>query len=79
MTTIISNLMFCTIGGYVLALVFFSPGGPLVGAAQGFLVGAFVAWGSFKVQQAKPKVSPVKVKHHWYGIGAATPALQANL
>lgn len=79
MTTVISNLMFCTIAGYVLALVFFTPGGPMVGAAQGFLVGAFVAWGSFKVQKSKPKVIPAKVEHHWYGIGAATPALHANL
>ena len=78
MATIISKLMFCTIAGYVLALVFFSPAGPAVGAAQGFLVGALVVWGSIEAQKSKPEVSPVKARHHWYGIGAITPALQAN-
>jgi hypothetical protein len=78
MATIISKLMLCTIAGYVLALVFLAPAGPMVGAAQGFLVGALVVWGGIKAQKSKPEVSPVKVKHHWYGIGAATPTLQAN-
>lgn len=47
-------LMLCTIAGYLLAIVFMSPGGANVGAVKGLLVGIMVAWGEWKSRHHKP-------------------------
>lgn len=47
-------LMLCTVAGYVLALLFMTPGGAYIGAAKGLLVGLLVALAEWKSRRGKP-------------------------
>jgi hypothetical protein len=55
----IQILGYCTLAGYLLAMVFMAPGGAAVGAAKGLLVGVLVAWAEWKSRQTKP----VSIRH----------------
>tara|TARA_R110002049_G_scaffold67693_5_gene175755 strand:- start:3516 stop:3683 length:168 start_codon:yes stop_codon:yes gene_type:complete len=46
--------MLCTVAGYVLALLFMTPGGAYIGAAKGLLVGLLVALAEWKSRRGKP-------------------------
>jgi uncharacterized membrane protein YoaK (UPF0700 family) len=46
-------LMLCTVAGYVLALLFMTPGGVYIGAAKGLLVGLLVALAEWKSRRGK--------------------------
>lgn len=46
--------MLCTVAGYVLALLFMTPGGVYIGAVKGLLVGLLVALAEWKSQRSKP-------------------------
>jgi hypothetical protein len=50
---------YCALAGYVLALVFMTPGGALLGAVKGLLVGALVAWAEWKSK----KTTQVAMRH----------------
>lgn len=47
-------MMLCTVAGYVLALLFMTPGGAQVGAIKGLLVGLLVALAEWKSRHNKP-------------------------
>lgn len=53
MLNYIRILGYCTLAGYLLAMVFMTPGGASMGAAKGLLVGVLVAWGEWKSKQNK--------------------------
>jgi hypothetical protein len=46
------NVMMCTLAGIVLAVVFLTPAGAVVGAVNGFLVGVCVGLGELKEKRA---------------------------
>lgn len=46
------NVMMCTLAGIVLAVVFLTPAGAVVGAVNGFLVGVCVGLGELKEERA---------------------------
>jgi hypothetical protein len=47
------NVMMCTLAGSVLAVVFLTPAGAVVGAVHGFLVGVCVGLGEWKAARAE--------------------------
>lgn len=49
----IRTLMLCTVAGYVLAIVFMTPGGAYLGATKGLLIGMMVAWGEWQARHVK--------------------------
>lgn len=56
MFSYIRILGYCTLAGYLLAMIFMTPGGATLGAANGLLVGAVVAWAEWKSKQTKRAV-----------------------
>jgi hypothetical protein len=54
MLNYIRILMLCTVAGYVLAILFMTPGGAEVGAVKGLVVGLLVALGEWKSRHNKP-------------------------
>ena len=54
MINYIRILMLCTIAGYLLAVLFMTPGGANIGAAKGLMVGLLVALAEWKSRRNKP-------------------------
>ena len=47
-------LMLCTIAGYILAMLFMTPGGAHIGAVKGLMVGLLVALAEWKSRRNRP-------------------------
>jgi hypothetical protein len=55
-------LVLCTLGGYLFATVFLTPGGAMAGAVKGLLVGILVGWAEWKSTRRKSEpVGEVRV------------------
>jgi hypothetical protein len=60
MLTFLRSLVVCTAVGILLAVVFLSPTGAVVGAVNGLLVGFCVGLAEWRAQRAQMAVVPVR-------------------
>jgi hypothetical protein len=59
MFSFLRNLVICTAAGILLAVVFLTPTGAVVGAVNGLLVGLFMCLADWRVQREEMAVTPI--------------------